>query len=268
MLVDKRLPPPVDDGTTSEDTDHFPYTVVMPVAQRPDWTKQFEQLTTLLRRLIGLGGVDGAGEGPLCSLGGELGVNPGRMFLLGQSMGGNGVLELAMQNPGIWRAVVPVCGYVDIGNASLGAEKKVRGSFSQNAHAFLNAKFFSVAIAPCPLENDRVVSIASESSQFSHNQRPRRFRTIFPPQTRLTETLSNTPIWVFHAADDNVVNVAHSDSIVEALKGEDNNMVKYTRYETAPGLPGFGDKGRGHASWELAFLERGLWDWMGGLAER
>ena len=72
-------------------------------------------------------------------------------------------------------------------------------------------------------------------------------------------------MWIFHSADDNIVPVEHSDAIVEALKP--GGAVKYTRYETAPGLPGYGDKGRGHASYELAFLEKDLWSWVGGLAK-
>lgn len=84
MLLDKKFGP------------NFGYTVVIPVAKQRDWATQKLPLNNLLNRLIFEGN--------------ELGVDAGRAFLFGQSMGGNGVLELAMDSPGRWKAVVPVCG--------------------------------------------------------------------------------------------------------------------------------------------------------------
>lgn len=49
---------------------------------------------------------------------------------------------------------------------------------------------------------------------------------------------------------------------MEALREAGNANVKYTRYDTAPGLPGFGPKGQGHASYELAFMEGELYEWL------
>lgn len=74
--------------------------------------------------------------------------------------------------------------------------------------------------------------------------------------------LAQTPIWAYHAANDAMVPVHHTDAIVDAVKKAGNENVKYTRYETAPGLPGFGAKGNGHASYELAFKEPELYDWL------
>ena len=59
-----------------------------------------------------------------------------------------------------------------------------------------------------------------------------------------------------------MVSVEHTDAIVEALREAGNENVKYTRYDTAPGLPGFGPKGQGHASYELAFMEGELYEWL------
>ena len=51
----------------------------------------------------------------------------------------------------------------------------------------------------------------------------------------------------------------HSDS--------DSSVQSAIEVFSSPGLPGFGDKGRGHASYELAFLENDLWSWVDGLAK-
>merc|ERR1712003_149688 len=79
---------------------------------------------------------------------------------------------------------------------------------------------------------------------------------------RAAEALSETPTWAYHSADDAIVAVDHTDAIVEALRAAGNENVKYTRYTTAPGLPGFGAKGAGHASYELAFAEPDLYKWV------
>lgn len=69
-------------------------------------------------------------------------------------------------------------------------------------------------------------------------------------------------MFVFHAATDAIVPVDHSDAMVEQLKSVGNSNVQYVRYEEAPGLPGYGPAGQGHASYELAFKEERLYAWL------
>ena len=76
----------------------------------------------------------------------------------------------------------------------------------------------------------------------------------------IAEVLKNKPIYVFHAANDSVVSVEHSDGMVESLKKAGNTNVLYTRYDDAPGFPAGG--GKGHASYELAFKEEKLYKWL------
>ena len=77
-----------------------------------------------------------------------------------------------------------------------------------------------------------------------------------------TQTLKDKPIFVFHAATDAIVRVDHSDVMVERLKSAGNSNVQYLRYDEAPGLPGYGPAGQGHASYELAFKEEKLYSWL------
>ena len=58
------------------------------------------------------------------------------------------------------------------------------------------------------------------------------------------------PIWVFHGTDDDVVPVANSRNMVNALKGA-GAKVKYTEY---PGIK--------HNSWINAFAEPTLLPWL------
>jgi predicted peptidase len=77
--------------------------------------------------------------------------------------------------------------------------------------------------------------------------------------------LLSTPLWIFHAANDAMVSCSHSDAIVEALEDAGHKNLKYTRYETAPDLPGLW-KGKGHASYELAFKDIELYRWLLGFS--
>ncbi len=60
----------------------------------------------------------------------------------------------------------------------------------------------------------------------------------------------NTPFWVFHGAEDAVVNVSYSRAMVAKLK-EEKAKVKYSEY---PGV--------NHNSWDNAFADPGFLDWM------
>jgi len=62
--------------------------------------------------------------------------------------------------------------------------------------------------------------------------------------------LVKLPIWAFHGAQDNVVAPALSRNMIEAIKAAGGNR-RYTEY---PGV--------GHASWELAFKEPMLLEWL------
>lgn len=61
---------------------------------------------------------------------------------------------------------------------------------------------------------------------------------------------SNTPVWIFHGAKDQVVPVQESRDIYQALKNA-GAKVKYTEYRRAK-----------HNSWEKAFAERDLYSWL------
>merc|ERR1712232_737179 len=112
----------------------------------------------------------------------DLGGDPKRTYVTGQSMGGNGAWKIAAQYRGRFAAVAPVCGYLQQGT---GRRKKV------------------------------------------------------------VQGLLDTPVWAFHAQNDKVVNVTHSDDMVRMLQRRGNERVKYTRYERAPSSNGL----NGHASY-------------------
>ena len=68
----------------------------------------------------------------------------------------------------------------------------------------------------------------------------------------LTEPLVALPIWVFHGDKDLAVPVARSRRMVEAIRSAGGNP-RYTEY---PGV--------GHNSWDSAFAEPQLLDWLCG----
>ena len=70
------------------------------------------------------------------------------------------------------------------------------------------------------------------------------------------------PCWVFHSITDRLVEVDHSDEVVAALREAGGSELHYTRYESAPNLPNFPEKGFGHACYELSFREDELYCWL------
>jgi dipeptidyl aminopeptidase/acylaminoacyl peptidase len=62
--------------------------------------------------------------------------------------------------------------------------------------------------------------------------------------------VGKTPVWIFHGADDDTVPVEESRKMAAALRAAGAN-VKYTEY---PGV--------GHESWDRAYAEPGLIDWL------
>ena len=84
-------------------------------------------------------------------------------------------------------------------------------------------------------------------------------------------SISSIPTWLFHASNDAIVDVEHTDEIHKYLlnlssssssDGNNDERLKYTRYATAPGLPGMGEKGAGHACYEIAFEDVELYRWI------
>lgn len=64
------------------------------------------------------------------------------------------------------------------------------------------------------------------------------------------DRIVDKPMWVFHAADDTVIPVSYSRNIVAAIKANGGDPI-YTEYPTG-----------GHASWEPAYANQEMIDWM------
>ncbi len=62
--------------------------------------------------------------------------------------------------------------------------------------------------------------------------------------------IGSTPVWAFHGEADGTIPVTESRQLVEALRKAGGN-VRYTEY---PGV--------GHNSWDRAYSEPGLWNWV------
>jgi len=83
---------------------------------------------------------------------------------------------------------------------------------------------------------------------------PDTFAAVFPicgganPET--ASTIKNTPLWIFHGAEDAVVPPKYSQDIYQALKKE-NARVQFTMYPNV-----------GHDSWTPAFAEAQLLPWL------
>ena len=73
------------------------------------------------------------------------------------------------------------------------------------------------------------------------------------PET--VENVMNTPLWIFHGSDDNVVPVSYSKDIYQAILNAGGRHVRYTEY---PGV--------GHDAWTPAWEEPTLEWWL--LAQR
>ncbi len=88
------------------------------------------------------------------------------------------------------------------------------------------------------------------------SQFPERFAALAPvcgggEPAAMAPKLKNVPIWVFHGDQDQAVPVQRSREMVEALKAAGSDKVKYTEY---PGV--------GHNSWDNAYAEKGLAEWL------
>ena len=70
------------------------------------------------------------------------------------------------------------------------------------------------------------------------------------PYAAVARRLAGIPTWLFHGADDSVVPVTGSRQLHAALR-KAGSPVNYTEY---PGV--------GHNSWDLAFSDPMLWEWL------
>ena len=186
MLTDGRIP---------GGNDKFPFVVIHPIAPLWGWPQHNDKVVELVESLVPTAGIDRS-----------------RLYLTGQSMGGNGAWTLGMQKADMFAAVVPVCGFL----------------------------LDSLVDVPFPIASDASEKLKGEAAT----------------------ALATTPVWAFHGANDALVYVKQSDQIIKALEETGHPATKYTRYEEAPGLPGYGEKGAGHASYELAYATPELYEWL------
>lgn len=122
-----------------------------------------------------------------------------RIYLIGLSMGGYGAWTLALTKPGMFAAIVAVCGGLPPPEHFIPTDLDLRGA-------------------------DR------------HAELARRLRGL--------------PAWLFHGAEDSVVSSVESRRIHAAFH-KAGSRVNYTEY---PGV--------GHNSWDQAFSEPLLWQWL------
>ena len=194
--------------TTDDNTTGFPFIVLIPVAGQPSWQPQFPSLHSLVAMAQS-----------------DLHGDPGRTYLTGQSMGGNGAWHLAASAAtGVFAAVVPVCGYLEM--------------------------------PPAPKRK------SSKKGQQQPPQ-PQPQPAIPEPDQAVVRALlrKSIPIWAFHSADDTVVPVGHTDGAMKALRQQaagaaegQKDRLRYTRYDSAPPMVlSSGKEMAGHAAWEPAY---------------
>ncbi len=82
-----------------QDEKNFPFLVVLPQAQLKSWRADGEDG----KRVLAI----------LDEVAKSFKIDPGRIYLTGQSMGGSGTWSLAAAYPERWAAIVPICGRAD-----------------------------------------------------------------------------------------------------------------------------------------------------------
>jgi predicted peptidase len=149
-------------------------------------------------------------------------IDPARVYVSGLSMGGYGTWNMIADNPDIFAAAMPVCGF-------FGFEK---GHFGPNRS--------DDAGNPKPTLPAPLVYGADELKE-------------------LLGPAKDLPIRIFHAADDNLVDVENSRRAFEVLKslGAD---VAYTEYPAE--FSGIVSSGNPHYSWEVAYTDMDNIDWL------
>lgn len=71
------------------------------------------------------------------------------------------------------------------------------------------------------------------------------------PYAATAAALKHLPIWIFHGADDDVVLPEQSRRMYLALQSEHAGNLHYTEF---PGV--------GHNSWDPAYRDQAMWDWL------
>jgi predicted peptidase len=102
-----------------------------------------------------------------------------------------------------------------------------------------------------------VVPIAAEVVPTGGDKAPEDLKKLLDgpdPYLSLARALGPAPVWAFHGADDNEVPVAETRRMVTALQAV-KHPVRYTEYP-----------GTGHDSWDTAYADPELTQWM--LAQR
>ena len=90
-------------------------------------------------------------------------------------------------------------------------------------------------------------------------QRPELFAAVVPvcgggDATRVNDRVARVPLWAFHSDDDHLVPVQHTRAFVKAWR-DHGGKPHYTEYT-----------GLKHSSWQKAYTEAGLYEWL--LAQR
>jgi len=80
--------------------------------------------------------------------------------------------------------------------------------------------------------------------------RDRRITSESKAAKEIADAIGDTPVWIFHGADDTVVSPSHSEAMRGALKTVGNEA----RYSLYPGV--------GHDAWTPAYREEDLPDWL------
>jgi predicted peptidase len=132
----------------------------------------------------------------------EFGGDPDRVYLTGQSMGGEGVYYLALQHPDRFAALVVSCA--------------------------------SPFTPPWRLE---------ELGRAPVDRGPAAFDSV-------AATLMDLPLWIFHGAEDQVVQASEAREVVRALAAIGAEP-RYTEYPE-----------QGHDACGRAFFEESLWPWV------
>mmetsp|Transcript_14451 Transcript_14451/g.36288 ORF Transcript_14451/g.36288 Transcript_14451/m.36288 type:complete len:498 (-) Transcript_14451:198-1691(-) len=183
--------------------------VIVPVAKRPNWRHHFQATMDLLDMALS-----------------DLGGDPDRVSIAGQSMGGHGAYLYASQlAPERFCAVVAICGYLD--------EEHAMGSVVSGTDGSRDGpKYYS------PFEGTAFTD------------------TILP--------LKSTPIWLFQSEEDDTVPPPgrpqdDGSKIAQALNLAGNDEVKYTRYLQGNKPPNYIP---GHAAFEFAFHDEDIWPWL------
>jgi predicted peptidase len=121
-------------------------------------------------------------------------------------------------------------------------------------------KALDQTMAEYSTDPDRVyltgLSMGGYGSFLVASEHPQRFAAVVPicgggDPAKMAPVLKELPMWVFHGDADTAVPVTRSREMVEAIKAAGGEKVRYTEY---PGV--------GHNSWDPAYAEKELTDWL------